>query len=49
MHLRQLARILVQFSPWKSNSGSAREFLFQVSSSKARASNPACEVASVVK
>ncbi|KDD75618.1 hypothetical protein H632_c589p1 [Helicosporidium sp. ATCC 50920] len=44
MQLKQLSKILVVFSPWKRSSASAREFLFQASSPKSRASNPSCDV-----
>ncbi len=44
MKLKQISRILVQFSPWTGEARSAREFLARVTSAPARASNPDCKV-----
>ncbi|KAI3431802.1 hypothetical protein D9Q98_010555 [Chlorella vulgaris] len=44
MQLKQISRILVQFSPYTGQARSAREFLARVSSRPAQASNPECTV-----
>ena len=44
MQLKQISRILVQFSPWTGEARSAREFVKQITSDGARASNPDCKV-----
>lgn len=44
MHLKQISRIVVRFSPWTGEARSAREFLARVTSAPARASNPDCKV-----
>lgn len=44
MKLKQISRILVQFSPWTGEARSAREFLARVTSAPAHASNPDCKV-----
>ena len=44
MQLKQIARVLVQFSPYTGTARSAREFLARVNSNAARASNPECLV-----
>lgn len=44
MQLKQISRILVQFSPWTGEARSAREFIARVTSDAARASNPECSV-----
>lgn len=49
MHLKQLSRVLVQFSPWTGTARSAREFLARVSSVPAQKSNPECKVESKVR
>ena len=42
--LKQLQRVLVQFSPWSGEGRSAREFLSRLQSPKAQASNPDCKI-----
>jgi large subunit ribosomal protein L53 len=44
MQLKQIARIVVRFSPWEGDARSAREFLARITSASARASNPECKV-----
>lgn len=49
MQLKQLARVVVRFSPWQENGRSAREFLSRCQSPAAIASNPDCKVEVVVR
>ena len=49
MQLKQMSRVVVQFSPWTGTARSAREFLAQASSKKAAASNPDCKVEARVR
>lgn len=49
MQLKQISRVLVQFSPWQGSGRSAREFLARVTSKPAAASNPDCKVESRVR
>lgn len=49
MQLKQISRILVQFSPYTGQARSAREFLARVTSRAAQASNPDCTVQARVR
>ncbi|PSC69249.1 39S ribosomal mitochondrial [Micractinium conductrix] len=49
MQLKQISRILVQFSPYTGQARSAREFLARVTSAPAQASNPECQVQARVR
>eukprot|EP00887_Chlorella_sp_A99_P000468 scaffold17.g468.t1 len=49
MQLKQISRVLVQFSPLQGNARSAREFLARVTSKPAAASNPDCTVETRVR
>ncbi|KAK9808773.1 hypothetical protein WJX72_003298 [[Myrmecia] bisecta] len=42
--LKQLNRVVVQFSRWSAHGRSAREFLARISAAKALASNPECKI-----
>lgn len=44
MVLKQLSRVVVQFSPWSRDGKSAREFLSRIQAVKAQASNPDCKI-----
>lgn len=44
MPLSRIAKVVVRFSPLTPEARSAREFLARISSGKARASNPQCEI-----
>ena len=47
--LKQLQRVLVQFSPWTGEGRSAREFLSRLQTVKAQASNPDCKIESRIR
>ena len=47
--LKQLTRVLVQFSPWSREGRSAREFLSRLQAAKAQASNPDCKIESRIR
>ena len=47
--LKQLKRVLVQFSPWSREGRSAREFLSRLQAAKAQASNPDCKIESRIR
>lgn len=49
MVLKQLSRVVVQFSPWSRDGKSAREFLSRIQAVKAQASNPDCKIVSRVR
>lgn len=49
MQLKQISRILVQFSPYTGQARSAREFLARVTSRPAQATNPDCQVQARVR
>ncbi|KAL4439865.1 hypothetical protein ABPG75_002866 [Micractinium tetrahymenae] len=49
MQLKQISRILVQFSPYTGQARSAREFLARVTSRPAQATNPDCQVLARVR
>jgi len=49
MQLKQISRILVQFSPYTGQARSAREFLARVTSAPAKATNPDCQVEAKVR
>jgi large subunit ribosomal protein L53 len=49
MKLKQISRLLVQFSPWSGTARSARELVARATSAPARASNPDCEVETRVR
>ena len=49
MQLKQISRILVQFSPYTGQARSAREFLARVTSSPAQKTNPDCQVQARVR
>ncbi|KAI7839748.1 hypothetical protein COHA_006552 [Chlorella ohadii] len=49
MQLKQINRILVQFSPYTGNARSAREFITRITSRKAQESNADCKIETRVR
>lgn len=49
MQLKQISRILVQFSPYTGQARSAREFLARVTSTPAQLTNPDCQIKTRVR
>jgi hypothetical protein len=49
MQLKNISRIVVQFSPFAENTSSVREFLARITSKRARESNPGCQVVTRVR